>query len=248
MSKIKKTPMLGRYLIKLVIRAAIFLWIFVIYVTHKEWLINFATAPLAAGITLLHILWLIFMVMMLGHIFPHERLSMALRKSQPEVYEEVPGYSRLELLEYVQDQNLKAWKVMLLWLFVNGIIGGLYLTGVLDNSEILLIIVFFFLCDYVCILFFCPFQTCVIKNKCCINCRIFDWGHFMMFFPALFIRSFYTWSLFFVSATVLLRWEIIYAKHPERYWGGSNKKLQCSSCKDKTCQIKNLLAKKPAED
>ncbi len=36
-------------------------------------------------------------------------------------------------------------------------------------------------------------------------------------------------------------WEIIYAKHPERFWSGSNKILQCAECQDKTCQLKRNL-------
>ena len=77
-----------------------------------------------------------------------------------------------------------------------------------------------------------------MKNKCCINCRIYDWGHFMMFTPMLFIRNFFSWSLFFTACIVLIKWEIIYAKHPERFYEGSNKNLQCQNCKDRTCQIK----------
>ena len=57
----------------------------------------------------------------------------------------------------------------------------------------------------------------------------------------LFIKSFYSWSLFFMSCIVLIHWEIIYARHPERFWEGSNQVLQCAHCHDKTCQIKNLL-------
>ena len=80
-----------------------------------------------------------------------------------------------------------------------------------------------------------------MKNKCCINCRIHDWGHFMMFTPMLFIKNFYSWSLFFTSLVVLIHWEIVYAQHPERFWEGSNKTLQCANCKEKTCQIKKKI-------
>ncbi len=42
---------------------------------------------------------------------------------------------------------------------------------------------FYFLCDYVCILIYCPFQSHIMHNKCCVNCRIYGWGHFMIFTP-----------------------------------------------------------------
>ncbi len=66
----------------------------------------------------------------------------------------------------------------------------------------------------------------------------------MMFTPMLFIRNFFSWSLFFTSCVVLIHWEVIYAKHPERFWSGSNQTLQCEHCKDKTCQIKKKLSSK----
>ena len=167
---------------------------------------------------------------------------MALRKNEKENFQEVEGYSETELLKFVQDQNVKAWKVMLVWLSFNAIWGILYLCGVIEVADLLMLTVFYFLCDYICILFFCPFQKVIMKNKCCVNCRIYDWGHFMMFTPMLFIQNFFSWSLFFTSVVVLIRWEISYAQNPQRFWSGSNKTLQCANCKDKTCQIKKRLA------
>jgi len=127
---------------------------------------------------------------------------------------------------------------MLLWLSFNAIWGFLYLFEVMDDIDLWMLAVFYFLCDYICILFFCPFQTFIMKNKCCVNCRIYDWGHFMMFTPMLFMKSFFSWSLFFTALIVLIRWEIVYAQNPQLFWSGSNQTLQCKNCKDKTCQLK----------
>ena len=130
---------------------------------------------------------------------------------------------------------------MLLWLCFNAVFGILYLVGILKNVDLLMLTVFYYLSDYVCILYWCPFQSGIMKNKCCVNCRIYDWGHFMMFTPMLFIKDFFSWSLFFTACIVLLHWEIIYAKYPERFWSGANMRLQCVNCKDKTCQKKKKL-------
>lgn len=240
------TGMMARYLWKLLFRVGIFVSILLFYIMNKPLMCQVMTMKVYMGIKPIHVLWLYFMGLMLLHIFPIKEimLSMARRKAEEEPYEAVEGYSELELLKFVQDQNEKAWKVMLVWLLLNCVIGGLYLLNVLDNADLLMITVFFFLCDYICILFFCPFQTFIMKNKCCVNCRIYDWGHFMMFTPMLFIKNFFSWSLFITSCVVLIHWEVIYAKHPERFWSGSNKTLQCANCKDKTCQIKNRLASK----
>jgi len=241
MKNIVRTSMLKRYLIKFVIRLFIFFVIAGVYITNKPLMYQLMTQPVWKGISFLHILWLVFMFMMLLHIFPTEKVSMAIRKADKKKYEEQENYSELELFKYVQKQNIRAWTVMLVWLSFNAIFGVLYLMRVLDNADLLMLTVFYFLCDYICILFYCPFQSVIMKNRCCVNCRIYEWGHFMMFTPMLFIRNFFSWSLFFTSCVVLLKWEIIYAKHPERFWDGTNKNLKCANCKDKICQIKNAL-------
>lgn len=233
--------MLKRYLIKFAIRLVIFLLIAVLYITNKPLMYDLMTQSVWMGISPIHVLWLVFMVMMLKHIFPTEKLSMALRKADKKKYAEQENYAEVELLRYVQDQNIKAWKVMLVWLSFNAIFGILYLCNIMDSADLLMLTVFYFLCDYICILFFCPFQSFIMKNRCCVNCRIYEWGHFMMFTPMLFIRNFFSWSLFFISCVVLIKWEITYAKHPERFWSGSNKNLQCANCKDKTCQLKKTV-------
>jgi hypothetical protein len=69
----------------------------------------------------------------------------------------------------------------------------------------------------------------------------------MMFTPMLFIKNFYSWSLFFTSVVVLIHWEIIYAQHPERFWEGSNLNLRCANCREKTCQIKTHIKNKVHE-
>lgn len=247
-ASIIKTEMLNRYMIKFLVRLAVFVGMFVVYIMRKESLqelmmYEFSIGNDSYGITPLHILWFGFMVMMIRHLFPNNKLTMALKKRKEENYVEAEEYSELELLRFVQDQNIKAWKVMLIWLSFNAIWGFLYVCDVIDSADLIMLTVFYFLCDYICILFFCPFQTYIMKNKCCVNCRIYDWGHFMMFTPMLFIKDFFSWSLFFTSLVVLIHWEITYAKYPQRFWSESNKTLQCANCKDKTCQIKNRLKK-----
>lgn len=238
-----RTAMVKQYEIKLLIRIVIFLVSLIGYLFFKEEIYALANQPIQLGITPLHILWLIFMIMMINHLIPQKNFTMALRKTYKEKYVPVPDYSELELLRFVQDQNRKAWIVMLVWLSFNAIFGILYLFKIIDEMDLLMLTVFYFLCDYICILFFCPFQTKIMKNKCCVNCRIYDWGHFMMFTPMLFIQNFFSWSLFFTSIVVLIHWEIIYAKHPERFWNGSNKILQCAECQDKTCQLKRRVSR-----
>ena len=194
--KIIQTMMMKRYIVKLWIRIFIFLFVACLYLSDRQSLETFIYQPFYLGITPLHVLWVVFMSMMLTHLFPKEPFTMALLKSEKNKYEEVPNYSKLELLEFIQDQNIKAWKVMLVWLIGNGIVGLLYSFDIIGKAELIFLSVFYFLCDYICILFYCPFQSHIMKNKCCVNCRIYDWGHFMMFTPLVFIKSFYSLSFF----------------------------------------------------
>lgn len=240
--KIVDTIMQRQYILKFYFRLSIFLVVFGIYLFRKDILIHFMNYDIYFGISPLHLLWVGAMIMMIGHLKPKEIITMAWGKSIAKNYQEVEGYSSLQLLQFVQDMNFKAWIVLLIWLCFNAIFGFLYVIDVVNSADLLMLSVFYFLSDYICILFFCPFQTFIMKNRCCVNCRIFDWGHFMMFTPMLFIRSFFTWSLFFMSLIVLIRWELIYAKYPERFWSGSNKTIQCANCKDKTCRYKKGLA------
>lgn len=146
--KIIKTKMLTRYMYKLAVRVFIFLAVFLAYLTHKEVLYEFITHEftfgiLEHGISPLHVLWLVFMVMMFFHLFPHEKLTMALRKEEKSQYAPVENYSELELLRFVQDQNGKAWTVLLVWLCFNTIWGLLYLFDVIDSADLLMLTVFF---------------------------------------------------------------------------------------------------------
>lgn len=245
-SKIVQTAMQYRYLLKFGIRVSIFLTVLFTYLFNKDLLTYLMNHRFAIGladfhITLLHVLWAIFMFMMIRHLHPVDNLTMALRKSEEKEFRESKNYDEVKLLRFVQDMNLKSWIVLLVWLSFNAIFGLLYVFDIIDEADLLMLTVFYFLCDYICILFFCPFQSFIMKNKCCVNCRIYDWGHFMMFTPLLFIRNFFSWSLFFTSIIVLIRWEIIYAKHPERFWEGTNDTLKCINCKDKTCKYKKTL-------
>ncbi len=248
-SKLIMTRMMKWYLLKFAVRIAIFVFVLLTYLFHKQWLVDMMTRKFFAqyvggyGFNILQVLWVMFMVMMIRHLFPKDFFTMALRKGESNTYDEKEGYQEIELLHFVQRQNLRSWIVLLVWLLFNAVFALLYLIGILDSTDLLMLTVFYFLCDYICILLFCPFQSFIMKNRCCVNCRIYDWGHFMMFTPMLFIRNFFSWSLFFTSLVVLIRWEIVYAMHPERFWNGSNKTIQCQNCKDKTCQIKKKVTK-----
>ena len=80
-----------------------------------------------------------------------------------------------------------------------------------------------------------------MKNKCCSTCRIYNWDYAMMFTPLFFVRKTYTWSLLVLSVALLVRWEITFFLHPERFSEKTNDYLQCRNCTEKLCVHKKQL-------
>ncbi|MDE6520536.1 MAG: hypothetical protein K2K91_08835 [Ruminococcus sp.] len=239
----KLTKKMCFYLFKFALRLILFGIMIVLYIKDKVRFYQYTITSIKDGINFMHLMWAVFMCLMISHIFPTKVISMGCGKLVKSNFVPVPNYSETKLMQFVHERNIKAWKSMIVWLSGNFVIGILYFLKIIGNAEILFISGFYFISDYICILIFCPFQTFIQKNKCCVNCRIYDWGHFMMFTPMILLRTFYGWTLFFMGAVVIIRWEYMLAKYPERFWEGSNQTLRCENCKDKTCYTKKETAK-----
>ena len=215
--------------IKLTLRSLLFLGVLVYYILGKtEVLKNFYPLPI--------VVWIFFAVEMAFRFFPSKLESMGCQKQFRRNYEPVG--------ENIAPTN-QSWYITALvagvWLGLNSIIGLFYFVGMIDRGILLLIAIAFSVCDIICILFFCPFQTWFMKNRCCGSCRIYNWDFAMMFTPLIFIPSWYTYSLVGMSLLLLLRWEITYKIHPERFSTSTNMCLDCSRCKEKLCSHKKQL-------
>lgn len=215
--------------IKLLLRFCLFVGVLVYYILGKtEVLKNFYPLPLAV--------WIFFVVEIGFRFFPSKLESMGCQKQFKRNYEPIG--------ENIEPTN-QSWRataaVALSWLGLNAIIGVLYFLGLIDRGIVVLIAIAFSVCDIICILFFCPFQTWIMKNRCCGTCRIYNWDFAMMFTPLVFIPSVYTYSLLGFALLLLLRWEIAYKVHPERFSTRTNKCLDCSRCKEKLCSHKKQL-------
>ena len=237
--------MFAVYFTRLIFRALIFLMILYLYIFHKDVVAGFVGPGFLTEFGLREGLWILLMAGMILHLLPKSFITMSGRKSRPQTYvEPEEPYDRAELYRFVQVMNIKSWQVMLVWLCFNSVFASMYLFKIIGDAEMVLLTFFYFLSDLICMMVFCPFQSFIMKNRCCVNCRIFDWGHFMMYTPMLFIKSFFSWSLFFTACIVLIRWEWSYAAHPERFWHGSNSTLRCANCTDRLCRIKQPLQEK----
>ncbi len=231
--------MFKHYLMKFFIRIGIFLGMLYVYIAHKE-LLDFTTQWTGGElISPIHILWLVMVVEMLMQINPKGRVSRGCLKQFANYY--VPptnDYDKGQLLEFTKKRNLGAIKVLLAWICGNLIIGAIYYFGFIGVEELVLLSFLYYIGDLICVVFFCPFQVIFMRNRCCVNCRIFAWAHFMMATPLLFVQSFYSWSLFVLGIIILIKWEYTYIKYPERFYEGSNEALKCINCTDQLCKIR----------
>ena len=184
----------------------------------------------------LHLLWLIWMGDMVLQLIPTRQvMALGSQKQFGRWCRPAAGWDAGALADYVRKSDRGANKVLVSWVAVTIILGMLRSTEVFGPEELLLTSVFFYVCDLICVVVWCPFRTFLMKNRCCTTCRIFNWDHMMMFVPFLFVPGFYGWTLAGLAAVVAVVWEVQWRRHPERFWEGSNLALRCANCTDRLC-------------
>ena len=222
---------------KLVFRGALFVIALLTYIVNR---IN-GTGEFFGGLDkkpiILIIIWVVFVSEMILRFFPSKMESMGCQKQFGKNFKPTKNIN-------AKPKNV-SWKVtfaiVAAWVALNGLIGVLYYTGIIDEGILLLISLAYSACDMICSLFFCPFQTWFMKNKCCTTCRIYNWDYAMMFTPLVFTKSPFYWSILICALILLLRWEITYKLHPERFSENTNCSLSCAQCTEKLCHHKRQL-------
>ena len=184
----------------------------------------------------LHLLWVLWMCDMLLQLIPvKSHISIGSQKVFESFFKPIKekiNYHNLK--QYIKDTTATAYKVMFIWIALTVCISILHLSGVIDTGIMVLVATFFYVCDLICVLIWCPFRL-IMHNKCCTTCRIFNWDHLMMFLPIVALNSFFSWSLVIFAFVVWLIWELCVFTYPERFWENSNMALRCSECTDKLC-------------
>ena len=229
------TLVCGFHYVKLVYRALLFLAAVGLYVAFR---ILGATPPDYFPILLQHgllLIWLVYAAEMICRFFPARLESPGCQKQFRRNYK--PTGEATPVLP----ARKGTVTVALVWLALNVVIGVLYFTHIIDVGILLLVSLFYGVCDMICILFFCPFQMWFMKNRCCTTCRIYNWDFAMMFTPLLFIPHAYTWSLLAMSLIILLRWELTLRCRPERFAENTNACLACKNCDEKLCLHKRHI-------
>ena len=131
--------------------------------------------------------------------------------------------------------DCSALLVAAVWIGLNLIFFVLYRQGIIGVPELILLTLFYFLSDMICVLYFCPFRL-MMHTRCYTTCRIFNWDSMMMCTPLLFIGGIYGWSLAAFAMAVLIHWETLYSRFPERFFECSNESLRCGNCEGNLCR------------
>lgn len=183
-----------------------------------------------------HLLWFIWVVDMFLQIVPvKNKVALGSQKLFATHFRPIREKINYEALrDYVISTTKAAYKVFIIWVILIGVIGILYYNNVINQVGLFLITVFFYVCDLICVLIWCPFRL-IMRNKCCTTCRIFNWDHLMMFSPLIFVQGFFSVSLVLLAFAAWLVWELCVMLYPERFCEKTNVALKCSECTDKLC-------------
>ena len=228
--------MLRSYLVRFTFRALVLLCVFCAYLTDRSALDFTQSHALLRPINLL---WVCFIVSFALQLSPRSRVSRGCLKQFPQYFSKIESVVDGFLLRtHLTRLDLGAPRVALLWIALNLVFLVLYLRGIIGVPTLVLLSSFYYLCDLICIIFYCPFQKLVMKNKCCVTCRIFAWGTIMIATPLTFIPHFWSWSVVALALVCTVLWEVTYYKFPERFVEETNAFLACENCTDKMCVIK----------
>ena len=225
------------YILRFVGRVFVLLAAIAVYILHPESFSILDGMNFFHKFSILHLLWLLWIIDMVLQMIPSRRfIALGSQKQFGKHFQPAPHDPDKEALQgFIKSSNRSAGIILAVWVLLVLILGGLYLLGVLDGGIMVLISAAFYVCDLICVLFWCPFRVFFMKNRCCTTCRIFNWDHLMMFVHLLFVPGFFTLSLGLASVVIFLVWEGIFHRHPERFWDRTNRALRCISCTDRLC-------------
>ncbi len=235
--KKKLTNILKLHYIKLFYRSALFLAALIAYLYYYPESSSLLYLGYREQPWILAVIWIVLAVEMILRLLPSKLESMGCQKQFARNYRP----TGTPISEAKRMPGLRTAAVTAAWFALNGLIGLLYYMSIIDEGILVLICLAYSICDMICILWFCPFETWFMRNRCCCTCRIYNWDFAMMCTPLIFIKSTYTGSLVILSLIILIKWELTYRLHPERFATETNESLSCAMCEEKLCQHKTQL-------
>lgn len=192
----------------------------------------FFTFPLIDPLKVYHVLWALAVSILVKRMIPRFNKKISSRKIFGRFYRQA------ENITPKRDEQLRSLKARtdwgavrsaFYWLLLVGDMALWRLVGMLNDTWIYIIVLFFVFMDQFCVTVFCPFRW-LAGGKCCSTCRINNWGYLMAFSPLIFIPSFWTWSIVALSIIIAIQWEYLYHRFPERFYETHNAALMCRNC------------------
>ena len=216
--------------IRFIIRSILFIILIILFIRDNNIILSILNYKIIFNIKIYHIIWLYLVLEMIFLIIPYTNNHSYNGKLFAKHYIEVENYNKEKLDKYIEKCNKQARRVLIVWTLFNLFIYAIYKKYNLSKSYVFLVFMFYYWLDMFCVNIWCPFHKLFFKSKCCNECRIYNWDHVMLFTPLVFIKSFWTYSLFVLSLFAFFQWEYMIKVHPERFSPVSNKKLQCKYC------------------
>ena len=192
-------------------------------------------------LTPLTIVWLLLMLSMILRFFPSRQESIGCQKEFAHRFR--PTGAQVSPQEIRQADRGALW-VLLSWLALNGLFYVGYALKIVDLRFMVCLAGFYSICDIICILFFCPFQAWMMRNRCCTTCRIFNWDYIMICTPLMVLTGPLARIACLLSILLLLRWELTYRRNSERFFESANDALRCANCQEHLCKYKRALSRK----
>lgn len=219
---------------KLVIKGAVLLFLVVTGIVCPRILTEgffFSVGP----VRVYHVIWAAAIIYLINRLTPKGGRKIASTKCFDKTADTdttVTAGQKSAFFRLRKNADRGALHTALSWTAVIGAAGILHRAELVTTLWLFAIVMFFIFMDQFCITVWCPFQW-LMKNKCCATCRINNWGYLMAFAPLLYIPSFWTYSVLVVSAALVVQWEYLYYRYPERFYEAYNKNLACVRCREK---------------
>lgn len=257
----KATAMFKGYMARLVFRACLFAVTLAAFVWDRASLDIGTRFGLADGFGLVDFVFCALLADIITKFFPNAKIAMGSLKQYGR-YRKTPVSSAHaasahaarahveesseispELRRVIRRDRLKEiLPVTAFWIVGNAaVFTVLALTGLLSGPVLVLWTVAYALIDMVCVVLWCPLQVIFMKNRCCTTCQIFNWDAIMTVTPLLAAPCLFSGILVALAAVVMVRWEVAFALHPERFDERANAALSCRNCFDKLCQVRPPL-------
>lgn len=233
--------------INFIIRTILFFPCIVIFIENPSNIYKILNYNLIFNVKVYHIFWVYLVNDILKVVIPSKSKNTYNGKLFLKHFKRRNNFNMDKLISKTSDNNKKAFNILLAWLGLNMILFYIYFRLKLDSSWLIMLSLFYFWSDMVCVNIWCPFQRLFMKNKCCNVCRIYNWDHVMYVTPLILIPSFWTYSLVILSLISFIQWEYQLKKHPERFLSISNLNLSCSNCKNE-CRFNKKKIKQRNEN